>query len=118
MNKEDTGPTQVDQVSKREYWRSQIQAWEKSGLKQEAYCKRAGINYSTFVYWRGIFLSESSQPKYKKRFLPIKLEKTASSELPRAIQIKLLSGHSVYLPITIGIQDIAVLLHQLGMAHA
>lgn len=107
-------------ATKRDYWQSHIEAWQNSKLKQEAYCEREGIRYNTFVYWRGILLGKGVK-KDKKTFLPIqiKVDKAPSSEpVPRAIQIKLLSGHVVYIPTSLEVDVIGKLILALGNNHA
>ena len=103
---------------KRKYWTLHVDEWKKSEISQEAYCTQAGIKYSTFVYWKGML--DNSGKKIKEKFLPVKVatNKAIISEAPRAIQIKLLSGHSVYLPISMNINDIGKLLHLLGEPNA
>lgn len=119
MDAEKKAITTSDDVPKRAYWFSHIKDWESSNVKQEAYCKQFGISYNTFTYWRGIFLAESRAEQNQVKFVPVKLSTIATQlELPRAIQIKLVSGHHVYLPITMIIDDIASLLRQLGVSHA
>lgn len=97
-----------------------MKSWEESNLKQETYCTQAGIRYSTFVYWRGILLVKELN-KDKESFLPIKVkpDKAASIEAaPRAIQVKLLSGHVVYIPTSLDIDVISKLILALGNHHA
>ena len=119
MESIDTLSAGTNKENRRAHWLSHIENWKASNLKQEAYCAQAKINLNTFTYWRGVFLSESS-PKKDRKFLPIKLVTTEShaQEAPRAIQIKLLSGHSVYLPSTMDINDISKIIHYLGEPHA
>lgn len=105
---------------KRGYWQSQVKAWEESGLKQEEYCVKSGIRYSTFVYWRGILLKENIS-KEKDKFVAVKIEKPKSSHSessPRSIQVKLVSGHVVYIPTTLPIAEIGQLIRTLEHAHA
>lgn len=40
-------------MTKQEVWQSHMDQWKQSKLSQEKYCEQAGINYHTFVYWRG-----------------------------------------------------------------
>lgn len=106
--------------SKRDYWLSHIKAWGESQLKQEAYCVKAGIRYSTFVYWRGILLNENTA-KEKDKFVPIKIEKSKPPLLessPRAIQVKLVSGHVVYIPTTLSMIEVGQLIRSLESSHA
>ena len=37
---------------KRRYWKSHIEAWKASGLKQSRYCRRHDLKLHQFVYWR------------------------------------------------------------------
>jgi hypothetical protein len=37
---------------KRRCWKSHIEAWKASGLKQSRYCRRHGLKLHQFVYWR------------------------------------------------------------------
>jgi len=106
-------------VSKRELWLSHVEKWKESRLSQEAYCRQAGINYGTFVHWRGVLRSESPEVNQKK-FATVKIAASTqlSADAPRAIQIKLLSGHIVYIPTTMGIKEIATLIQALGYANA
>jgi hypothetical protein len=39
-------------------------------------------------------------------------------DTPKAIQIKLVSGHVVYIPTTLAVSEIAALLQALGNSHA
>lgn len=37
---------------KREFWEDQFRFWQESGLSQNEYCKRHGIQPSQWFYWR------------------------------------------------------------------
>ncbi len=106
--------------SKRDYWQAHVEAWKNSTLKQEAYCLQAGIRYNTFVYWKG-HLRDKTPLQVKENFLPVKVitDKSAIPETaPRAIQVKLLSGHVVYIPASMDIDVIGKLIVLLGNSHA
>lgn len=106
--------------SKRDYWLLHMKAWEESKLKQKAYCSQAGIRYSTFVYWRGILLDKKVK-KEKATFLPIQVKPNkpiVAESAPRAIQIKLVSGHVVYIPANLDVDVIGKLIQCLGNSHA
>ena len=106
--------------SKRDYWQAHVESWKNSKLKQEAYCLQAGIRYSTFVYWKG-YLKDKAPEQVKENFLPVKVapHKSIPPEVaPRAIQVKLLSGHVVYIPVTMNVNDIGRLIQLMGEAHA
>jgi len=103
-------------INKRKYWQDQIQKWQESNLSQSVFCNQAGIKLPTFVYWRGLLLN--SENKNINKFVPLKIVKDAiSNETNAKIQIKLTTGHVVYLPIELGINEIAKLIHSLGLPH-
>ena len=102
---------------KREYWLSQIKQWEASKLSQRVYCQQTAINYSTFVYWKSNLTAKSTD-KRKTNVAPIKIisSNTSNPETPRSIQVKLVTGHVVYIPTTMDTKEIATLIHLLGNA--
>ncbi len=110
----------TEKTAKRDYWRDHVERWGKSTLSQEAYCKAEGISYNSFVYWRGVFLSEAQIKPIQSTFTPVKVTSTQStiSDVPRIIQIKLLSGHHIYLPDTMKIENITALIQALSVQHA
>lgn len=111
--------TTADKEKTRDYWSTHMKEWEESKLSQEAYCNKAGIKYNTFVYWRGLLRSEVAQAT-QKQFVPVQLSanKVTQSDIPRSIQIKLLTGHIVSIPLSLDIKEIATLIHLLGSRHA
>lgn len=105
----------TNKPTKAEQWAAHIERWQESNLSQQEYCKQAGVGYAAFVYWRG---KESS--KAKAKFVPVKLatSKPTSHEAPKSIQIKLVTGHVVYIPANLPVNDIAALISALGSSHA
>lgn len=103
-------------VTRRQYWQEQITAWQMSKLSQTAYCAQSGIKLSTFSYW----VSELKPKDKTGQFAKIKIVKDKIEIKPatQSIQIKLLTGHVVYLPIEIGISEITKLIHKIGLPHA
>ena len=102
-------------INKLEYWKTQIQKWDESGLTQAAFCQQSGITLTTFVYWRCQLLKQGNE---KTRFTPVKIVRDENrSEGDGKIRIKLLTGHVVYLPVEIGINSISRLIHSLGLPH-
>ena len=37
------------------YWKQQVEAWKRSGLSQNQFCKTNELSYHRFVYWRSKF---------------------------------------------------------------
>jgi hypothetical protein len=106
------------QQSNAEQWAAHIARWEVGNLSQPEYCKQAGIGYASFVYWRSKLSSESKSPQVK--FMPVSLEakKSSYAESPKSIQIKLVSGHVVYIPATLPALEIAALINAIGNSNA
>ena len=104
----------------REFWLSHINACNESGINQAAYCRQQNISYSNFKYWRGILLKENAPPELEK-FVAVKLDKLKpclSESVPRAIQIKLVSGNIIYVPTTLSMLQIGELIRVLEGIHA
>jgi hypothetical protein len=102
--------------SNQEFWLNHIKEWELSNLSQGAYCKNAGIKYSTFVYWRGQFLLESGQSK-SHQFASVKV-KQETSDISQTIKIKMISGNIICIPLSTGISEIAKLIRLLEQDNA
>lgn len=110
----------IGKDKQREYWAEHIQEWKRSNLKQQAYCLKAGISYSSFVYWKGVLSPKDSQ-NIQKAFVPVKVTSTepeTKTEISSEIKIKLATGHVVCIPITMELEKISRLIHLLGISHA
>ena len=114
-----TKPINTNNETNRQCWLTHIQQWQVSKISQEAYCKQLGLNLNSFTYWRRKLLSSTSK-EVKNKFVRIKVDgnPAAISDTPRSIQIKLLSGHVVYIPANLDMGEIARLIHLLGAPHA
>lgn len=62
---------------KRIYWQTHIEAWQRSGLSQRAYCDGHRINVNTFRRWLKMFEQEAGR----------KLEKAEKRRRKRAIKL-------------------------------
>src|ERR1700677_2622545 len=108
---------QNTKITKRQSWHEQVKKWQASNLSQSAFCAQSGIKQSTFSYWRSVLL----EPENKKNntFSQVKIAKeVVINEATKPIDIKLLIGHVVYVPSEIGMNEIAKLIHLLGLPHA
>jgi len=38
--------------SKQAFWKARVDAWKRSGLSAAEYCRRHGLSYHAFRYWR------------------------------------------------------------------
>jgi transposase len=53
-----------DRQPTRAFWRSHFEVWELSGLTQQEYCERHGLNLKNFGNWRGqLKREEAAGPK-------------------------------------------------------
>ena len=109
----------IDKDKQREYWSVHIQEWKRSNLKQQAYCIKACISYSSFVYWKGILFPKEAQNK-QKTFVPVKITSTElkKTDIPSEIKIRLTTGHVVCIPLTMELEKISRLIHLLSIYHA
>lgn len=111
--------TRTNKETNRQHWLTHIKKWEESKLSQQVYCIQSSISLNSFTYWRGQFLSSASK-KVKDKFVNVKVtaNHVTTSDAPRSIQIKLLTGHVVYIPVNLDMNDIAKLINLLGVPHA
>ena len=95
------------------HWRSHIEAWQRSGLSQAAYCRQHQLNNRTFAarlsdYRRA---TEAEKPV----LIPVTI-KEASGELipePKKMVLHCVQGHRLELPETISAQWLSALLRGL-----
>ena len=38
--------------SKQAFWKARVDAWKRSGLSAAEYCRRHGLSYHAFRYWK------------------------------------------------------------------
>ena len=62
------GPAMVAPAGRRrhdeQYWRSQVEAWRSSGLTQSEYCRRGGVHWYGFRYWKSkLDLEAAGEPR-------------------------------------------------------
>jgi len=108
----------MNQNEKHEYWAKHIKQWQASKQSQQKYCEQNAIKYNTFVYWKGI-LKEPVSVK-KKQFLPVAVisSKKDVREDSQFIQVQLISGQTVCIPVTFSTKRMAKLIKMLGTFHA
>jgi hypothetical protein len=105
-------------INKREYWEEQVRRWKESNLNQLDFCRKTGIQRSTFGYWLSVLLKPKKESKNK--FIPVKFIKPIPSTTTlneSTIKIKLSTGHLVYVPLEISMQEITKLIQSLGTSH-
>lgn len=66
----------------RQRWLEHIQAWEQSGLTQQAFCKQHHLGLASFQRWRRIFMmAETSNTSSSVTFLPVNVVEPGASSL-------------------------------------
>lgn len=69
-------------MAKRRFWKAHIQAWTKSCLTQNEYCRRNRLKIKNFWYWKKKF-SINHEPAAPVSFVPVAVESKESREISR-----------------------------------
>ena len=69
-------------VAKEEFWKAQFEQQKTSGLSQREYCRREGISFSRFHYWRVNGNGAGDESKKMVR-VPVKLAEGS----PAAVEV-------------------------------
>lgn len=85
-------------------WISHIEAWQRSGLKQAAYCRGQGLNYPTFSARLSDY--RKAHKNSLPALIPVQLPVSASG----AIVLKHGTSHRLELPTSISASWLAELL--------
>lgn len=96
-------------------WQGIIEEWELSGESQIAFCRRKGIKYSTFMYWR------TRRPKAAKQTSAKSFSKARISPGPQAhsthtIRILCNNGSQIIIPTAIDPSALERLLRFIGIS--
>jgi len=87
MNESSKSATTPEPLTQAD-WERYNEEWALSGESQPEFCKRRGLSYSTFVYWRSK-LTQSTKPK-SSTFEGIQISSQSSAS--GAIQVMLPNG--------------------------
>ena len=75
----------MTRLQKHADWQHHLQAWETSGLTQNAYCEQHRLKLATFTYWRAR-LPRTDQSSLSSRptltLVPVKRAQAARHEAP------------------------------------
>jgi len=92
--------------ARAKYWRRVVTAWERSGLSQAAFCRRRGVSYAAFGYWRRRLGVNAGGAEQAPRFVEI--------EMPRggigAYELTLRCGRTVRVPAGFSADDLTRLI--------
>lgn len=81
---------------KTEYWQKHLKQWKQSGLTQNQYCDKNGINKHTLSYWK----KKQSKPKPSLSLVPVKVleeQAPASGSIPSGITLRTTGNHRIEL---------------------
>jgi hypothetical protein len=73
---------QEETFAKKRFWKAHIQAWNKSGLSQNDYCRRNKLKIKNFWYWKNKFSNNCDSDAVNFVSVPVVQEKTL--EISRA----------------------------------
>lgn len=65
----------------REYWQGHLAAWTASGLTQQAYCAKHGLNLQSFYRWR--HKQKAALATKPLTFVPVGIEASAAQSIVR-----------------------------------
>ena len=85
-------------------WTPHIDAWQRSGLKQSAYCRQQGLNENTFS------ARLSDYRKQQEGSLPALLPVQLQASGPGVMVLKHAKGHQVDMPLSTSASWLAELL--------
>ena len=66
-----------------------IEAYQKSGLSQPAFCRQEGLNKSTFLYWLKKYRKEQQKDFLPLQVGPAKTTFNLELDLPNGIKIRI-----------------------------
>ena len=94
-------------------WRERIDAWKRSGLSVNAFCRQRGLTRSNFDRWRRILASEPTKGKpssSSSTFVPLRVVAEPM------VEVVLPSGILVRLPLTSSPDAVVRLVAAVGAA--
>ncbi|MEO9205766.1 MAG: hypothetical protein ABI296_08670 [Gammaproteobacteria bacterium] len=94
-------------------WREIIEAWNKSGESQKAYCDRLEISFNTFTYARTKFLQQDNP---KTQFIPLTVKSNSEEKLLPLSSITLENpyGYKLHLPASLSLEQLTKLFKLSG----
>ena len=62
---------QLSSQSKRSFWKHHLERWQRSGLRQRAYCHTNHLKSHQFYYWRRRILKFEGEVSFMPVTLPV-----------------------------------------------
>ena len=74
---------------KRQYWQTEVNAWQQSGMNQTGYCRSRELKIKTFAYWLRKLRREKAEPL---KFVELPAEKllACNQVINRSTDLKLI----------------------------
>lgn len=73
----------AERTEKRRTWNRELESWKSSGLSQAEYCRRKGLKFHRFVYWRKRILSDQTGA----RLVEVPVRSSLSFSPPMAVVV-------------------------------
>ena len=97
-----------------EDWRTHIEAWQTSGLRQTEYCRQHQLNYNRFITRLSEYRKTQGDTKPVLIPVTVSVESVAIPIQNRPLVLTLKQGHRLELPETISAQWLSALLRGLS----
>lgn len=75
------------------FWKAHSAGWKASGLNQEAYCKREGISFRSFLYQHNRLVNQTKEPVIN--FVKAKPELALANSQMSVLQLQLPNGVNI-----------------------
>jgi len=92
----------------REEIEEHLEAFKRSGLKQQAFCRERGLSVATFSNWRR--KADAAGQKPERLFRPVKLKELPAANGP---VVRLVDGTELFFPQSASGDDIATVVFAL-----
>jgi hypothetical protein len=97
-----------------EEWRTHIEAWQGSGLRQADYCREHQLNYNSFITRLSEYRRTEGEAKPALIPFTVSEENVAIPIQTNRLVLTLKQGHRLELPETVSAQWLSALLRGLG----
>lgn len=89
--------SKVANKKRAQFWRYHIDAWSRSGLAQNAYCRANNLKSNRLTYWK---------IKFKKQNLPVEFVQVSPAQIPQSqhsypqegLRLNIDSGFQIEIP--------------------
>lgn len=93
-------------TSKAKRWVAQVEAWQRSGMTQAAFCRARGLSVKSFGYWRR---KQAQGLAPSQALVPIVVDAT----VPPLAEVELPGGLRLRVPVSADAAQVAALVRSL-----